>query len=408
MTLKSAINWLAVAAGLVAVWFYVGDKLSGVISKEKVVATVIEVAPPAVTVATVKEANFVETVLVTGSLVAREEVQVAPEVDGFKVVDIKVDQGDQVKKGDILAILVAETLDAQLAQNTASNARGDAAIAQAKSHITEVEARLSEANAALERARPLKKSGYMSESVFDQRQALARAATAQLAAARDALRAAEAEKDQTTAQRRELDWRRGNAEVRAPADGLISRRGARLGAIASSANSASEPLFRIIANGEIELDAEVSEAQVTKLKIGQTAKVVAAGGIEATGKIRLISPEIDPATRLGRVRIFLGAAANLRVGAFARGTIETAAARGLAVPVSAISYGPAGATLQKVVGGIVETTAVTTGLATEGIIEIKSGLNSGDVVVARAGTFLRNGDKVRAIPITEERVSTVE
>ncbi|MEQ1576176.1 MAG: efflux RND transporter periplasmic adaptor subunit [Hyphomicrobium sp.] len=358
------------------------------------------VKAPSVSVVRVTANDFAETVLVTGSLVAREEILVAPEVEGLKVVEIKVDQGDRVKKGDILAKLVSETLDSLVAQNDASLARNTAAIAQARSQIVEAEARVKEAKNSLARAKPLNKEGYLSGSTYDQRESAANTSQAQLVAARDGLKAAEAARAEVEARGRELTWRRSNAEVRAPASGLISRRGARLGAIASSAGTgAGEPLFRIIQDGEIELDAEVTESQIPKLLAGQAAIVKVAGGIEAAGKLRLISPEIDPATRLGRVRIFLGDNPSLKTGAFGSGIIETAVSHGLALPVTAISTAGDQSTVLAVVNGRVQRRTVTTGLTAGGLVEIKSGLAEGDQVIARAGSFLRDGDAVRAISI---------
>ena len=159
----------------------------------------------AVTVARVAPADFVETVLATGSLVAREEILVGPEVEGLRITEVLADEGMRVKKGDVLAQLVADTLDAQLAQNDAALARATAAIAQARSAIVQAEARLVESSNAFERAKPLRAAGHMAESAFDQREQAARTAQAQLVAARDGLTAAEAEKAQIEAQRRELD-----------------------------------------------------------------------------------------------------------------------------------------------------------------------------------------------------------
>ncbi len=354
------------------------------------------VKPPAIGAVRVAKADFAETVLVTGSLIAREEILVAPEVEGLKVLKINVDQGDRVKKGDVLATLVTDTLDSQLAANTASAARATATVAQAKSQIAEADARTKQAKADLERARPLTKSGYVSESVFDQREATAKTTAAQAEAARDALKAAEASKAEVDAQRKELDWRRQNTDVRAPADGIISRRGARLGGIAT-ASGAGEPMFRIIQNGEIELDAEVAEAQIAKLKPGQQATIAVAGGGLVRGTLRLISPEIDPLTRLGRVKIFFGDNPALRIGAFGSGVIETAKSRGLSLPVTAVSTAAGKSTVLAILDGKAAERSVTTGLAAGGSIEITTGLVEGDVVVARAGSFLRDGDEVRPI-----------
>lgn len=351
-------------------------------------------AAPAVSVLKVAPAEFTETVAVSGSLVPRDEILVAPEVEGFRVLELMVDEGDRVKKGDVLATLVQESLDAQLAQNDAALARAEAAISQARSQIVEAEARVKEAEAAFKRAKPLAKSGYLSESTYDQREAASKSADAQLVAARDGLNLAKAEKAQVAAQRRELAWRRSNTRVTAPADGLVSRRTARVGAVASGA---SEPMFHIVARGEVELDAEVIETQVGKVKVGQKARIEAAGAGRVTGTVRLVSPEVDKTTRLGRVRIFLGDDPDLRVGSFARGVIDTANGYGLAVPASAVVFGTDGAYVQVVEGDRVASRKITTGLLSGGMVEVRDGLVQGDVVVSRAGTFLRDGDRIRAV-----------
>jgi RND family efflux transporter MFP subunit len=350
-------------------------------------------APPAATVAEVAPADFKETILVTGSLVPRNEILVAPEIEGLRVLTLHAEEGDHVVKGQVLATLVYESLEAQLAQNAASMARADAAIEQARSNIVQAEARLDEANSAYERAKPLRQSGFMAESVYDQRESAAKTAAAQLVSARDGLRVAEAERAQVDAQRRELAWRKANTEVKAPADGIVSRRTARVGALASSI---AEPMFRIIARGEVELEAEVPEAQLAAVKPEQHAEVSVAGFPEITGRVRLVSPEIDKSTRLGRVRIALDGK-GLPIGAFARGTIVTERDRGLAVPASSVLYGPESAYVQTVKDGRVATRAVKTGLRTAGLIEIREGLAAGDVVIAKAGTFLRDGDAVRPV-----------
>jgi len=347
-----------------------------------------------VTVVRVAPADFTETVLATGSLVAREEILVGPEVEGLRVTEVLADEGQRVKKGDVLAKLVADTLEAQVAQNDAGLARATAAMAQAKSSIVQAEARLIESKNAFERAKPLKQAGHMADAAYDQREQAARTAEAQLVAAQDGLKVAEADKAQIEAQRRELMWRRGRTEVVAPADGIISRRIARVGGFAAGL---SEPMFRIVANSEVELDAEVIETRLANVREGQAARVEITGLGNIPGKVRLVSPEVDKATRLGRVRIYLGDNPGLRVGAFARGTIETAKGQGLAVPSSAILYTVDGAVVQIVREGRVETRRIKTGLAAASLVEIKEGLSEGDLVVARSGTFLRDGDAVRPI-----------
>ncbi len=127
----------------------------------------------AVSVIKVAPRDFTATLLVTGTLVPRDEILVGPEVEGLRIVEVLADEGDRVKKGQILARLVSDTLDAQVAQNDAALAKATAAIAQAKSNIVSAEARMVEARNTFERGKPLRQSGYVSEAVQDQREASA-------------------------------------------------------------------------------------------------------------------------------------------------------------------------------------------------------------------------------------------
>jgi len=359
-----------------------------------------EIAPPiAVTVARAGKAKLTEAISATGSLVARTEIIVGPEIEGVRVVELYADEGDNVKKGQPLVRLVSDVLEAQLAQNDALRAKAEAAIAQARSQIAQAEARLAEAKSAFDRARPLRSSGTISESIFEQREAAARTAEAQKAASLDGLKLAEAELAQIKAQRRELEWRMSRTTVHSPADGVVARRLTKVGAMGVGAG---EPMFRIIANGEIELEAEVPEVQLGKLKEGQTVRIIVAGVGDVDGRIRLIAPEVDKTSRLGRVRIFLGADPRLRLGVFARARIETATSEGLGVPTAAVLYSEESAHVQVVVDNKVITRKVKVGLASNGMTEIAEGLSAGEIVVAKSGTFLRDGDLVRPFkaPVT--------
>ena len=360
--------------------------------------------PPAITVAKASPRAMSETVLVTGTIVPREEILVSPEVEGLRIVDIKVDIGDRVKRGDTLARLERTQLEAQLAQNAAALSRSQAAIAQAQSTIKQAEAAEDEAKAAFERAKPLKKSGYLSESLFDQREAAARTTAARLIAARDGLKLAQASTQEIEAQRREISWRLENTQVKAPRSGVISRRTARIGALASGA---ATPLFHIIANGEVELDAQVIEADLHRIKPGQTARVDTAGVKEIAAQVRLLSPEVDRASRLGTAKIFIGDRPDVRIGAFARASIVTGQSRAIAIPASSVLYKANTAQVLVVKNGHVEARAITTGLRSGEFIEVLSGLADGELVVAKAGTFLRDGDRVRAV-LPDTKVSEAQ
>jgi HlyD family secretion protein len=349
---------------------------------------------PTVSVAAVARENFVDEIMVTGSLVAREEILIAPEVEGLRVISLDVEEGDTVEKGQLLASLEQETLLAKKAQYEANLERTEAAIAQANSQVKEAQAVLEEAEAQLARAGPLKERQFMSEAVFDQRRASASTARARLVAAKDGVLLARAEKAQIEAQLREVNWSLSKTEIRAPAPGLITRRTVRIGDLASATKS---PMFVMARGGEIELEARVTQEKLARMKAGQKAVVTVAGAKRVEGKVRLISPEIDPATRLGSVRIYLGTEPDLRVGAFGRGTVIAATRSGLSLPLSAILFDTGKAYVQKVADGKVATAPVTLGLTTGDAIEITSGLAPGDVVVAKAGSFLRDGDPVRPV-----------
>jgi RND family efflux transporter MFP subunit len=166
-------------------------------------------------------------------------------------------------------------------------------------------------------------------------------------------------------------------------------------------------MFRIVARSEIELDAEVIETELAKVATGQKAQVNVAGVGDVDGTVRLVSPEVDKLTRLGRVRVFLGDDARLRIGSFARGSLQTGQSHGLGVPSSAVVFDAGGAFVQIVRDGRVVRRDVKTGLISRGMVEVKEGLDEGDVVVARAGTFLRDGDAVRAV-VPDPKISEAQ
>jgi RND family efflux transporter MFP subunit len=163
-----------------------------------------------------------------------------------------------------------------------------------------------------------------------------------------------------------------------------------------------DPLFRIISNGKIELEAEVPENVLAKLRTGQQAQLSMAGGATRTGTIRLVSPEMNAASRLGRIRIAIdpgtdGAWQGLVLGGFGRAVVQTASHDGVLVPLSALQFELDGPRIQVVRNGLVETRAVTLGLRAEGRAEILSGVSAGEDVVSISGTFVRGGDHVTPI-----------
>ena len=351
------------------------------------------VSIPVVSVVEVASREIVEHAMVSGTLVARDEVLVAPEIDGLRVTELLVEEGDRVTKGQILARLSREMLDTQIAQNAATIARAVAAIAQGRDGIEQADAAAQEATLALNRAKTLSLSGNSTEAALEQRVSASRSANGRLAAAKNGLSIAEADLALARAQRDDLMLRLARTEIRAPVEGIVSRRAARVGATASSAG---EPLFHLIARGRIELEGDVTESALGKLKPGAPATVTVDGGTTVPGVVRVLYPEVDRASRLGKVRIALEANAALHAGAFARGAVEVARRTGNAVPVAALLHGDDdGVSVLLVENGHVAERKVEPGLSAGGFVEIARGLAAGDLIVARAGPFLRTGDAVR-------------
>jgi HlyD family secretion protein len=186
----------------------------------------------------------------------------------------------------------------------------------------------------------------------------------------------------------------GSVTLQAPSAGVVSRSGAYVGAIASPGG---EPLFRITVGGELDLLADVLATRIPKLKIGQPAKIDVVGVRDLSGRVSSLAAQIDPVTQAGRARIALGKSEKVRIGASAHASIEIGSSCGTSVPLSAVLYGPDGPIVQVVHGDRIETRPVPIGLIAEGKAEIREGLSEGDLVVERAGSFLREGDRVRPI-----------
>ncbi|WP_232628776.1 efflux RND transporter periplasmic adaptor subunit [Methylobacterium sp. Leaf118] len=350
---------------------------------------------PAVSVVPAERREIVERAVVTGTLVPRDEILVAPEVEGLRIVALLVEEGDRVEKGAVLARLSLEMIETQEAANAAATARAEAAILQAKSQIVQAEAAQVEARQALERAQALVRTGNATAVTLEQRVSAAQGAEGRLDAAKAGLALAQADLATARAQGREIALRRARTEIRAPEAGLVSRRTARVGATASAVG---EPLFRLIARGEIELEGEVPETALPRLNPGDPARLELEDGRVVPGAVRRVYPEVDRATRLGKVRIRLEPHPALHIGAFARGRVEVARRSGVAVPLTAVLYAADGtATVLAVVEGRVAARPVETGLSAEGFTELRSGVRADENVVARAGSFLRDGDRVRPV-----------
>ena len=184
--------------------------------------------------------------------------------------------------------------------------------------------------------------------------------------------------------------RSGPVSLRAPAAGLVTEVRTAVGAPASPQ---AGPMFRISINNEVELDAEVPAVHLLKLNPGATVRISRDDAPDMVGRLRLVSPQIDRATQLGHVRISVTNNPQLKVGMFARASIDAKRSCGVAVPRTAIDH----LTVQVVKANTVETRKVRVGLVSDSNTEILEGLDVGETVVADAGSSLHDGDQIKTM-----------
>ncbi|KIZ40464.1 RND transporter [Rhodopseudomonas palustris] len=199
-------------------------------------------------------------------------------------------------------------------------------------------------------------------------------------------------KDQPMARLATLDG--SSVTVQAPVAGLVSDSSAVIGTIASAKG---EALFSIITGNQFDLVGQVPVSDLPKLAIDQPARIKIVGADEVDGKVRRIAATIEPNTQLGQVFVAVDSSERLLSNASGRAMIKTGESCGIAVPLTAVLYSPAGTVVQVVRRQMVETKRVEVGLMSGGQVEIREGLQDGDIVVSRAGAMLREGDPVRPV-----------
>lgn len=358
-------------------------------------APVVTQAPPAIRVVTAERKELVEILSVNGTIVARDEAAAGTDLNGMIVTALNADIGDVVKKGDVLATLDRSMLDTQLAQMQATRAQGEASVAQMEAQIADAKVGVKQADEAFARAEALKKKAVATQAELDNADNAAASARAKLDSAVKAMAATQAQLAVTDAQIRGIEVQIDKTEVRAPADGLVLARAATMGGVVSPT---SGPLFRLAIDGEFELEASIAETALPRLAVGMKGEVSLPGiDHKIAGTIRRIAPEVDMKSRLGLIRIALPKDAPARAGSFARGEIELVRREGISVPVSAVLYHGETPLLQVVQDGRVATTPVKLGTRASGSVEVVSGVKEGEEVVARAGTFVADGDMVTPV-----------
>ncbi|MBP1846369.1 HlyD family secretion protein [Rhizobium petrolearium] len=368
-----------------------------------------EVTPPAepklpsivVTEAVTKP--LVDRVIATGTIEPVEEVYVQPLVEGLSIKTLNADIGDEVKADSVLAALNDDALLLEKSQLEANRAKTEAALAQYKAQVIEAQANLDDATRQRDRTKRLSQSGTSTISQLEQAEALVEVRQAQFNAARQAVAVGESDIKVVDAQIEDVDLKLARTGVKTPVAGVVSLRNAKVGAIASGTGN---PLFTIIKDGAIELVADLSETDIQKIKVGQKAVVTIAGGTaKIEGKVRLVSPTVDSTTRLGSVHIVVDDESGARAGMYASADIIVTETSALALPLSAVTTDRNGSTARKVEDNVVKQVKIETGIQDGGFVEVVSGLQAGDMVVAKAGAFVRDGDKIAPVPAEPNTIS---
>ncbi|RZT08782.1 RND family efflux transporter, MFP subunit [Duganella sp. CF402] len=309
-----------------------------------------------------------------GNVAAWQEASVSSESNGLRLTEVRVNVGDVVKAGDVLAVFSSETVNADLAQ------------AQAAVHEAEANAADAAANAA--RARTLQNSGALSAQQISQYNTAEQTANARIASAKAAL----------ASQQLRLKY----TKVVAPDSGIISARSATVGAV----SNAGTELFRMIRQGRLEWRAEVVAADLRNLKPGVSAVVKAANGSEVTGKVRMIAPTVDPQTRSALVYVDLPPNAGskdapFKAGMFASGQFELGNSAAMTVPQQAIVVRDGFSFVFRLnADKHVSQIKVQPGRRLGDRIEVLGGLNADTQVVVRGAGFLNDGDLVSVVTDT--------
>ena len=291
----------------------------------------------------------------SGDLLPREEAAVLPEVTGYRVARVLADVGDYVKQGQTLVQLDPVLLQSQLAQ-------AQAQAAQAEDQAKRVEG--------------LDNQGVLSQEQIAQRRFQAQVAQANL---------------------KDLQTRMRKMAVTAPVSGLILERTVRPGDLSAGGTT---PWFRLARDGEVELAAQVSDDNLTKLRPGQAAQINLPNGKTVTGHVRIISPQIDAQTKLGIVRIHLPVDRDIRSGGFARAVFADATGSALAVPETAVRYDADGPSVM-VVGADnrVHRVLVQAGARGSGLVQLTKSPPVGTRVVQSAAAFLLDGDMIKPVDV---------
>ena len=302
----------------------------------------------------------------TGSLAAWQEAVIASEISGLRITELKVDVGDKVKRGQVLAVLSQEAVVADVAKAQAAVAQAEASLADAKINAN--------------RARSLKSTGALPDQQIDQYITSEATAKAALDAQRAALKAEQIRLTQT--------------KVLAVDDGVVSSRSATLGSVVQTGTE----LFRLVRKNRIEWQAEVPGRDSAQIQAEQKAQLRLPTGESVEGSVRMIAPTLDANTRNIVAYVSLPLDSPAKAGMFAQGTILTGASQALTVPQTAVVLRDGNSYVFEVSNdNHVAQRLVKTGRRLQDSVEILEGLSDQAQVVNTGGAFLNDGDTVQIV-----------
>lgn len=325
---------------------------------------------PALTVTTTRPASATLPIRLAanGNIAAWQEASVGSEINGLRLAQVLANVGDEVQRGQVLAVFATDSVEAD--------------VAQAKAAVAEAQAQTADASANARRAQSFQSTGMMSAQQISLLLTAEQVALARLESARAMLAVQQLRLRQT--------------EVKAPDGGIISARGAMLGAVPGTGTE----LFRLIRQGRLEWRAEVTSSELARLRVGTPATVTAANGAVLQGKVRMVAPTVDPLTRNTLVYVDLPtgrqSAQTAKPGMFARGEFELGSSGALTVPRQSVVARDGFNYVFKVSNDKrVSQLKVEVGRRIGEQVEITLGLQAeAEIAVAGAG-FLNDGDLVR-------------
>ena len=322
----------------------------------------VPVASVSVEVLTPEIVSFSRVVAATGTVNARDELIIGSDASGVRLLEVMVDVGSRVQKGQLLARADDAQLQAQLAQQVAQ--------------VKQAQAENAQAIANLERAERL--TDFFSVETVQTRRTSAATASAKV--------------DLAVAQLAELRVKIAQTRVLAPASGVISRKSATVGAVVQPGNE----LFRLIRDGELEWRAELPSHSIAQIQPGAVARIVLDNGDSLHSTVRMVAPTMDSGTRNGLVYVSLPKGVSLKHGGYARGEILIDQAEALSVPEASVISRDGNAFVFTVSeSSIAQLTHVAAGTRQRGRVEISAGLRPQDRIVGKGAGFVKDGDLVR-------------